>query len=78
MGWAIASMCAIVFGLADSFRLFSHGEIDPRVPFSPVIFAVGVMALFTSAAVYELFPSRGAHPRKSCAQTQTLRPLSSR
>jgi molybdopterin-containing oxidoreductase family membrane subunit len=57
-GWALASAAAIVFGLADSFRIFSHGEVDPRVPFSPVIFASGVMALFTSAAVYEIFPSR--------------------
>jgi molybdopterin-containing oxidoreductase family membrane subunit len=60
--WALLSTAAIVFGLADSFRVFSHGEIDPRVPFSPVIFATGVMALFTSAAVYELYPS---HNRKS-------------
>jgi molybdopterin-containing oxidoreductase family membrane subunit len=58
--WALASAAAIVLGLADSFRLFSHGEVDPRIPFSPVIFATGVMALFTSAAVYEIFPSRGA------------------
>jgi hypothetical protein len=58
LGWALASAAAIVFGLADSFRVFSRGEIDPRVPFSPVIFATGVMALFTSAAVYEVFPSR--------------------
>jgi hypothetical protein len=57
-GWALASAAAIAFGLADSFRVFSHGDIDPRVPFSPVVFAAGVMALFTSAAVYELLPSR--------------------
>ena len=56
--WALVSTGAIVFGLLDSFRLFSSGEIDPRVSFSPVIFAAGVMALFTSAAVYELFPSQ--------------------
>ncbi|HUH04450.1 MAG TPA: NrfD/PsrC family molybdoenzyme membrane anchor subunit [Kofleriaceae bacterium] len=52
------ALTLIAFGLADSFRLFSGGEIDPRVPFSPVIFATGVMVLFSSAIVYEVFPGR--------------------
>jgi molybdopterin-containing oxidoreductase family membrane subunit len=53
---ALAALFLIIFGLADSFRLFSGHEIDPIVPFSPVIFAAGVMLLFSSAIVYELFP----------------------
>ncbi|MBI2893423.1 MAG: polysulfide reductase NrfD [Deltaproteobacteria bacterium] len=56
-----AAACAIalvVVGLTDSFRLWSHGEVDPRIPFSPVIFASGVMLLFISAIVYEVFPDR--------------------
>jgi len=51
----------VLLGLADSFRLFSHHEIDPRVPYSPVIFATGVILLFGSAVVYELFPGRREH-----------------
>jgi molybdopterin-containing oxidoreductase family membrane subunit len=56
LAWAAVAVGLIVFGLTDSFRLWSGGELDPRVPFSPVIFAVGVMMLFTSAVVYELWP----------------------
>lgn len=50
------ALTMIVIGLADSFRLFSGGELDPRIPFSPVIFATGVITLFASAIVYEVFP----------------------
>lgn len=56
------ALTMIVFGLADSFRLFSGGEIDPRVPFSPVIFATGVITLFGSAIVYEVFPGPRDEP----------------
>jgi Ni/Fe-hydrogenase subunit HybB-like protein len=56
---ALAAVGLIVVGLADSFRLFSHGEHDPRLPYSPVMFATGVMLLFTSAIVYEVYePAR--------------------
>lgn len=58
LGTVIVALAMIGFGLADSFRLFSGGELDPRVPFSPVIFAGGVMLLFASAAVYELMGDR--------------------
>lgn len=54
----VVATCITALGLADSFRLFSHNEIDPRIPYSPVIFASGVILLFGSAAMYELFPSR--------------------
>jgi len=53
---ATGAACMIAFGLADSFRLFRPGELDPVVPYSPVIFAGGVMLLFCSAIVYEAFP----------------------
>jgi len=60
---ALVALGLIGVGLADSFRLFSHGEIDPRIPYSPVIFATGVMLLFSSAVVYELFPGRTSPPQ---------------
>ena len=53
---AATALAMIALGLADSFRLFSNGELDPRIPYSPVLFAGGVMLLFCSAIVYETFP----------------------
>lgn len=47
---------AIIFGLVESFRLTTD-ELDPSVPYAPVIFAAGVMLLFITAIVYEAFPS---------------------
>jgi hypothetical protein len=55
---ATVAVGLVGLGLADSFRLFSGREIDPRIPYSPVIFATGVILLFGSAVVYELFPGR--------------------
>ncbi len=31
---------------------------DPRVPFSPAIFVLGVIVVFSSALAYELIPNR--------------------
>jgi hypothetical protein len=56
--WATIAVTLIVVGLTDSFRLWSGHELDPRIPFSPVIFANGVIFLFATAVVYEVFPSR--------------------
>jgi hypothetical protein len=61
-GWAMAAVTLIVIGLADSFRLWSGDEIDPRLPFSPTIFANGVIMLFSTAIVYEVLPERGRPP----------------
>ena len=33
---------------------------DPRVPFSPLIFIIGVMLVFLAAVVYELIPDKQA------------------
>jgi len=46
----------IVLGLLDSYRVFSHGEIDPRFPGAPIVFAGGVMLLFVGAVLYEIMP----------------------
>ncbi|MBI4511442.1 MAG: polysulfide reductase NrfD [Deltaproteobacteria bacterium] len=54
----LAALGLVVIGLSDAFRVFSHGEYDPRIPFAPVIFASGVMLLVSSAAVYELLPDK--------------------
>ncbi len=61
--WAMASMVAIVIGLADSFRLWSGSELDPRIPYSPAVFATGVIMLFSTAVVYEAMPRLTRPPR---------------
>jgi hypothetical protein len=32
---------------------------DPRLPFAPALFILGVMLVFLAAVVYELLPERG-------------------
>lgn len=32
---------------------------NPRLPFAPLLFILGVMLIFLSAVVYELLPDRG-------------------
>jgi len=58
IAWALVSLALVFVGLTDSFRLWSGDELDPRLPFSPVIFAAGVMMLFTTAVIYEVLPAR--------------------
>ena len=55
-----AALSLIVIGLLDSFRRLRPGELDPLIPYSPVLFALGVMLLFGAAIVYEVFPRNGA------------------
>jgi molybdopterin-containing oxidoreductase family membrane subunit len=65
---AAIAIAMIAFGLIDSFRLLSGGELDPVVRFSPVIFASGVMVLFSSAIVYEVIgDARAPDPPSSTA-----------
>ncbi len=53
----------LVAGFLWSARFGSDRYVDPPVPFSPVIFIVGVMLTFYAAAVYETvpFPKRRVH-----------------
>jgi len=59
---ALGSLLLIAIGLSDSFRMWSGGEYDPRLPYAPVIFATGVILLFSSAIVYETFPLHRRQP----------------
>ncbi|MCX5742848.1 MAG: polysulfide reductase NrfD [Proteobacteria bacterium] len=58
LGWVAIALALVVLGLTDSFRMWSGTELDPRLPFAPVIFASGVMMLFSTAVVYEVLPAR--------------------
>lgn len=37
---------------------------NPRVPFAPALFILGVMLVFIAAIVYELLPERDGRPRE--------------
>jgi Ni/Fe-hydrogenase subunit HybB-like protein len=63
--WASLALVLVVVGLTDSFRLWSGGELDPRLPYAPLIFAAGVMMAFSTAIVYEVLPGRRAAPAKA-------------
>jgi molybdopterin-containing oxidoreductase family membrane subunit len=62
LAWAAVATVLVVVGLTDSFRLWSGGELDPRLPYAPLIFATGVMMLFSTAIVYEVLPARRRRP----------------
>ena len=63
--WAtlLAGLTLAMTGLLLSFRVGTVYYADPVVPFSPLIFIVGVMMSFFSAAVYETIPTR-RRPRR--------------
>lgn len=65
IAWAAIAVVLVAVGLTDSFRLWSHGELDPRLPFAPVIFATGVMMLFSTAIIYEVLPMARARKRSA-------------
>lgn len=76
---AVTAMIAIgiiATGLSDSFRMWSE-ELDPRIPYSPALFAGGVILLFSSAIVYETFPPRRRPPRARIHQVDVRRHLRS-
>lgn len=51
-------IAASVIGLALSLRFGTLPFLDPILPYSPVLFIVGVMMIFYAAAVYETVPDR--------------------
>jgi len=48
----------MVVGFIFSARFGTKPYLDPILPFSPVVFIVGVIVAFLSAVVYEIFPSK--------------------
>jgi molybdopterin-containing oxidoreductase family membrane subunit len=63
LGTIVVALCVGAIGLADSFRLFSGRELDSKIPFGPSLCALGIMMLFASAGIYELFPGRVSEKR---------------
>ncbi len=56
-----------VVGLYFSARMDTEPFLDPTVPFSPVLFILGITACFYSAFVYETLPPVPA-PREGPAE----------
>ena len=53
------ALAVVGFALAAPLGpLDSPAISDPRLPFAPTLFVLGVMLLFFSAVVYEIFPSK--------------------
>jgi predicted membrane channel-forming protein YqfA (hemolysin III family) len=48
----------VVTGFLLSARFGTGPNMDPLIPFSPVIFITGVMTCFLSAVVYEIVPEK--------------------
>jgi Ni/Fe-hydrogenase subunit HybB-like protein len=55
-GALVGGLCLAAVGLALSARFGTEPYLDPTVPFSPVIFIVGVVMTVYSAAVYVVAP----------------------
>ncbi len=52
------SLMLLGYFLSAPWGADSVANSDPRLPFSPAIFVLGVITVFSSALVYELLPSR--------------------
>lgn len=55
-GLALAFVSYFVLAAPWGFPPDSVDHSNPRVPFAPTIFVVGVMLVFIAAIVYELWP----------------------
>ena len=53
-----AGLMLLGYFLAAPWGADSVANSDPRLPFSPAIFVLGVITVFSSALAYELLPNR--------------------
>lgn len=60
VGMVLAGLGLMLLGffLAAPWGASSVGNADPRMPFAPAVFVVGVIFVFSAALVYELLPDR--------------------
>lgn len=55
----VALMVVSYFFLATPWGTTGVEFSNPRLPFAPVLFLIGVLAALSSAIVYEVYPGRG-------------------
>jgi prepilin signal peptidase PulO-like enzyme (type II secretory pathway) len=53
-----AALMVLGYALSAPWGAESVANSNPRVPFAPAIFVLGVVVVFSSAIVYELLPRR--------------------
>jgi prepilin signal peptidase PulO-like enzyme (type II secretory pathway) len=53
-----AGLMLLGYLLSAPWGADSVANSDPRLPFAPAIFVLGVIVVFSSAIVYELIPNR--------------------
>lgn len=60
MAMIVVGVALMLLGyfLAAPWGAETVANSDPRVPFSPAIFVLGVIVVFSSALAYELIPNR--------------------
>lgn len=56
--WMVGALATVALGLVGSARAGTEPQMDPALPWSPVIFIVGLVLLASTSAVYELLPER--------------------
>jgi hypothetical protein len=54
----VVLMVVSYLGLAAPWGAESVSNSDPRMPFAPLVFVIGLMLAFGSALVYEMLPDR--------------------
>jgi molybdopterin-containing oxidoreductase family membrane subunit len=74
-GCVLGGLVLAGIGFASSARIWSEPWEDPLIPLSPVIFAVGMMFVFYSAAVYETLPRQRPDSRVAQAGSDLAPPV---
>lgn len=60
LGGGLAGLSGMLAKLVLPSTPSSPAYADPRLPFAPAVFIVGVMLVFLAAVAYELLPDRQA------------------
>jgi Kef-type K+ transport system membrane component KefB len=59
-GLVLAGIALMVVGFlgAAPWGASNISDSDPRLPFAPLLFVIGIITLFSAAIVYELLPDK--------------------
>ncbi len=74
-GTLLAGLGLAAAGFLGALRVGTGPTEDPVIPFSAALFVLGIVACFSSAAVYELFPSPRGSPPEEDGEAPGPRPV---
>jgi len=74
-GCVLAGLTLSAAGFLSSARAWTAPWEDPRIPLSPVLFAIGMMMVFYAAAVYETLPRTPAPDGAAQAGSERTPPV---